>query len=162
MILFFSEGGFSSQIIGTGRENNPRVPPWILGPELQYLIFFRSHKSKASILISSEIICHRAKLTGKLGKGRERALGSENLVLSGAAASRAQFRRKKISGVGKSHERKNLFTGAGNSSSSTSPILSIFHVFEPLSCPCLDHSCSTVPAMQILKFPKAAASNSEK
>lgn len=83
VILVFPEDGFLSPIIGTGREPGARVPRWILDAELQHqgLIFFRSHKSGVSVFISSKIFRHRAKLTGKLEKGRERALGSESLAL---------------------------------------------------------------------------------
>lgn len=113
VVLVFPEDGFLSPVVGTRGDPNARVPPWILGPEPQYkgLIFFRSHKSEVSILISSKTICHRAKLTGKLEKGRERALGLENLSLCGVAPSRAQTGRKKSVVLGKAMKGKTFLQG---------------------------------------------------
>lgn len=124
-ILVFPEDGFLSPVVGTRRDPKARVPPWILGPELQYkgLMFFRSLKSGVSILISSKIVCHRTKLTGKLEKSRERALGLENLALSGVAPSRAQVRRKKSVALGKAMKGKTFLPGQEAKGTSPAPHL---------------------------------------
>lgn len=141
VILVFPKDGFLAPIIGTGREPKAGVPPWILGPELQFLIFFTSHKS-SFCSDQLQIICQRAKLTGKLEKGRERALGSQNLTLTEAAPSE----KKNLWCWERPWKEKSFYQGRKPRELLQ---LCISHPewFGAVSLP--EHSCSAVPGVQM-------------